>query len=161
MKRVLLLVPVLIPLFALFLSPAVAAQQQPLATAASNVPGLELHLMNVERKNNILTVKWAVVNSSDGRQPYAVMLTGKQVSTYVLDEENGVKYYVLTDQEGHSVASEHTYVGSDTYGISETLEPKQTYRYWMKLPAPPPEVKAVSLFFTQAEPIEGIAITDK
>ncbi len=150
-----------VPLVLVLLAPALAAGEEPIATAASNVEGLELHLMSVERKNNILTVKWAVANGSDGAQRYAAMLTGKQVSTYALDEENGVKYYVLTDQEGNSVASQHTYVQSDTYGISENLEPKKTYRFWMKLPAPPPEVKAVSLFFTGAEPIENVAIADK
>jgi hypothetical protein len=137
------------------------AQPQALGNAASNVQGLALDLMSLERKGNILTVKWAVHNTGSEQQNYIANLYGRHVTTYVLDEENGTKYYVLTDKEEHSVATEHEYIGSDTHGISEYIKPGETLRFWMKLPAPPPEVKSVSVFFTDAEPLEGLAITEK
>jgi hypothetical protein len=78
-----------------------------------------------------------------------------------VDEENGTKYYVLTDQEGNPLASEGDYVSPGTYGIMRKLQPGSSLRVWMKLPAPPPEVKSVSLFLNETEQIEDLAITEK
>jgi hypothetical protein len=78
-----------------------------------------------------------------------------------VDEENGTKYYALTDKEGHVLATEHEYTGS-SYGISDYLKEGETARYWMKLPAPPPEVKAINLIFTSAaDPFESVPIANK
>lgn len=68
---------------------------------------------------------------------------------------------MLTDKEKNSLASEHLYIGSDTYGIDENLEPGGSARLWMKFPAPPPAVKTINVLFSKTEPFEGIAITDK
>lgn len=141
--------------------PAQAAPGSPLATAETNWTGVSLDLLSVDRKGSILTVKWAVRNTGETEADIRFGLTGKQITTYVLDEENGVKYYALTDQEGHTVASESEYLGSDTTGIAEKIPAGETRRYWMKLPAPPPEVKEVSLFFANTEPFESVAITER
>jgi hypothetical protein len=117
--------------------------------------------MSVERKGSILTVKWAVRNGAAKRADLKFGLVGRDQTTYAVDEDSGTKYYVLTDKEKHALASEHTYLGGDTYGIEDQVEPGATGRYWMKLPAPPPAVKAISLFFTKVEPFESVAITDK
>lgn len=137
------------------------APVKPLATTSTNWEGISIDLMSVERKGSILTVKWAVRNS--GTKPMQVRfgLVGKNQGTYAVDEDSGTKYYVLTDKEKNSLASEHVYVGSDTYGIEQTVPPGGANRLWMKLPAPPPQVKAISIFFSNAEPFEGVAITDK
>ncbi len=137
------------------------AAAKPLGTTTTNWAGVSIDLMSVERKGSILTVKWAVRNA--GAKPAVVRfgLTGKNQGTYVVDEDSGTKYYVLTDKEKHSLASEHVYLNSDTYGIDEAVPPGGTSRLWMKLPAPPPQVKAISIFFTNAEPLEAVPITDK
>jgi hypothetical protein len=134
---------------------------QPLATAASNVAGLEVDLTSLERKGSVLTVKWAVRNTGTAKVRVQFLLTGQQVTTYLVDEENGTKYFALTDSEGSTLASEHVYIGSNTHGIDDEVEAGATKRFWAKFPAPPPEVHEVSVFFTEAEPIEGVAITDK
>ncbi|HVS14944.1 MAG TPA: hypothetical protein VMV46_13525 [Thermoanaerobaculia bacterium] len=41
------------------------AATQPLATAATNLDGIEIELVNLERKGNVLTVKWAVRNTGN------------------------------------------------------------------------------------------------
>ena len=144
-------------------APAAAAPQaaQPIASAETNWPGVAIDLMSVERKGSVLTVKWAVHNRGAEQQDVRFGLTGKQVTTYVVDEESGTKYYVLTDKEKHSVASTHEYIGSDTFGTSEYIPAGESRRYWAKFPAPPPEVKTLTLFFTNAEPFEEVPITDR
>ena len=137
----------------------VAAQ---LATVDSNVDGVTIDLNSVERKGNVLTVKWTVTNKSEKNQQLEFPLSGKgSISSYLVDEESGTKYYALTDKEGHTLATEHKYIGSDTYGISQYVDAGKKAKYWAKFPAPPPAVKTINVLFTAAEPIEGVAITDK
>jgi hypothetical protein len=135
---------------------------QPMATVDMNLDEVTLDLNSVERKGNVLTVKWAVHNKGAKTATVQFSLTGKQnITTYLVDEENGTKYYALTDKEGNTLASEHVYIGGDAYGISEYVEAGKSVKYWAKFPAPPPAVKSINLMFSQAEPLEGIAITDK
>jgi hypothetical protein len=147
----------------LALAPASSAQvtAKPLASGPTNWDGVTIDLMSVERKGSVLTVKWAVHNQ--GAKPASVTftMTGQKQTTYVVDEESGTKYYALTDKEKNTLASEHSYIGADTYGIDGTVAPGATARYWVKYPAPPPAVKTINLFFTNSDPFEGIAITDK
>ena len=163
MKR--LMVLVLSAAFVFALAPParaqVAAAVKPLATATTNWEGVSIDLMSVERKGSILTVKWAVHNTGAKQSKVGFQLTGRDQTTYVLDEESGTKYYALTDKEKNTLASEHTYLGSDTYGIEDHIEPGATARFWAKFPAPPAAVKAINVFFTKTEPFEGVAITDK
>ncbi len=145
-------------------APAAAVPEgtaQPIASAETNWSGVAIDLMSVERKGSVLTVKWAVRNHGSEQQDVKFSLTGRQVTTYVVDEESGTKYYVLTDKEEHSVASMHEYLGSDTYGTSEYIPAGESRRYWAKFPAPPPEVKTVTLFFSKAEPFEEAPIADR
>ena len=138
------------------------APAKPMATNATNWgEGVLADLMSVERKGSILTVKWAVRNTGSKPANPKFGLVGKDQTTYAVDEDSGTKYYVLTDKEKHALASEHTYLGADTYGIEENIEPGATARYWMKLPAPPPAVKAISIFLSKVEPFESVAIADK
>jgi len=138
------------------------APAKPVATNTTNWgEGVLLDLMSVERKGSILTVKWAVRNTGAKPVEPRFGLVGRDQTTYAVDEDSGTKYYVLTDKEKHALASEHVYLTSDTYGIEDKIEPGATARYWMKLPAPPPAVKTISIFFTKVEPFESVAITDK
>ena len=165
MKRTMVLALVGASLLAL--APAAPAQvtvggPKPLATGPTNIgEGVTIDLMSVERKGSVLTVKWLVRNQGAKQAHIQFFMTGKQQTTYVLDEESGTKYYALTDKEKHTLASEHEYLGGDSYGITGYLEPGTTGRYWVKYPAPPPAVKAINIFFTNSDPFEGIAITDK
>ena len=136
-----------------FAFPILAAN---LGSAPMNVEGLTLDLLSVERKGAVVTVKWSVRN--DGKKDtYAdIDLGGKKATTYLVDEENGTKYFALTDKEGQLLATEDEYDG-----IYENLDPGQTKRFWAKFPAPPPAVKSINVVFTKADPFESIAITDK
>ena len=140
--------------------PAVLLVASPLAAASlgsglSN-EGFMIELVSVERKGNVLTVRWTVRNDNPKEKYYDIDLQGDRATTYLVDEESGTKYYALADKEGHLLATETEY-----YGIYEQIDAGQTMRFWAKFPAPPPAVKAINVHFTQSEPFESIAITDK
>ena len=137
------------------------AQVKPVASAPTNWKDVTLDLMSVERKGSILTVKWAVRNASDKPAKVQFAMTGRGQTTYLLDEESGTKYYALTDKEKNTLASEHTYIGADAFGIQGSLAAGGTSRYWAKFHAPPAAVKSINIFFTNSDPFEGVAITDK
>ena len=143
-----------VPLFAL-----------PIGSAETNMPGISIDLVSLERKGAVLTVKWAVRNgntdAATGKTQVKFGYMGPKSRTYLVDEESGTKYYVLTDKEGKSVASQHEYLGADVYGINEHVEAGGTRRYWAKFPAPPPEVKVLTVFFDETEPFESAPITEK
>ena len=127
----------------------------PVATVPTNIDGVEIDVTAVERRNNVLTVKWTVRNTSAERQEVAFALVQNNPTTYIVDEESGTKYFVLTDKEGKVLATEHTWVKSGSYGIGETVEPGKSMRFWAKFPAPPPAVKSINILFTDAaEPLE-------
>lgn len=133
--------------------PAAAAN---LGSAPMNTAGLTIDLLSVERKGAVVTVKWAVRNTGQKTAYADFDLAGKKATTYLVDEENGTKYFALTDKEGQLLATEHEYDG-----IYESLPEGQTKRFWAKFPAPPPAVKTINVLFTESDPFESIAITDK
>ncbi len=144
----------------LLLLAGAAFAAKPLATVSTNADGLELDLMSVERKGNVVTVKWAVRNTGTDSAYALFGLAGNGPTTYLVDEENGTKYYALTDKEGHVLATMHEYVNGK-YGINDSVKAGTTKRYWAKFPAPPPAVKTITVLFSDAEPIEDVTIADK
>jgi hypothetical protein len=138
----------------------VSTGPRPLASGPTNWPGVTIDLMSVERKGSVLTVKWQVKSTAAKTDSIHFQLTGKPQSTYLVDEESGTKYYALTDKEGNTLASEHVYADG-AFGISDYIQPGGTNRYWAKFPAPPAAVKTINIFFTNSDPFEGVAITDK
>lgn len=137
---------------------------EPLASAETNWDGVSIDIMSVARKGSVLTVKWAVRNEGESAATVKFVTVGGEIRTYVVDEENGTKYYVLTDQEGHSLASQHTVVAygiPDSYGIEQAVAPGAAKRLWAKFPAPPPEVQTISIYFDETEPFEDLPITDR
>ena len=127
-----------------------------LASAPMNVDGLTVELLSVERKNSVVTVKWAVRNEGGKSERTMFVLDGKKATSYLVDEESGTKYFALTDKEGQLLATEDEYDG-----IWEAVDPGKTKRFWAKFPAPPPAVKTINVLLSDVEPFESIAITDK
>jgi hypothetical protein len=132
----------------------------PIATADTNWEDVAVDVMSVSRKGSVLTVKFAAVNNGGEMQKVAFGFTGNDVC-YVVDEDSGSKYYVLTDEEGNPVASAKDWMPNSTAGINREIEPGKSLRVWMKLPAPPPEVSSISIFLNETDPIEDVPITDK
>jgi hypothetical protein len=144
----------------LVLVPAsVALAGEPIASGESSVDGVTVHVMSLVRRHGVLTLKVAVVNTGDTPARVRFVFSGDS-PCYLLDEENGSKYFILTDKDGAPIASDSGWVG-DGRGLRETIEPGRTLRMWMKFPAPPPEVKSLTVVLNQTEPIEDVPITDR
>ena len=141
--------------------PVPAGAAQPIATGETNWDGVTVKVMSVIRKGRVLTVKFAAVNEGTATQTVWFGFSGEAHSCYLVDEESGTKYYVLQDKEGHALASANDFVDLGVVGLKRPVAPGKTLRVWMKFPAPPPEVKKISLFLNETEPIEDVPITDK
>ena len=76
---------------------------------------------------------------------------------YVMDAAAGKKYEPLKDEKG-------TYIAALRSGYSDRwyqrLAPGATYTIWVKFPAPPPDVKTVTLQLPGMPPFEDLAIQD-
>lgn len=144
---------------AIGLAPAVGAAA--VASAPTNWKGVTLDLVSVERKGSVLTVKWAVTNGGAEEARVRFGLVGDNAKTYLVDEENGTKYFVLTDKEKRAVASKHDGVGGNVWGVNDLVAAGSTMRYWAKFPAPPPAVKKLTILFDETEPFEEVPIAEK
>jgi hypothetical protein len=145
-------------LLALGVAPLSAAT--PIGSAETNTAGITVDLMALERKGGVLTLKWAVHNKNQANTWVTFLYNGKDARTYLIDQERGTKYFVLTDKEGKAVASMNEYYDG-AYGVRDHLEAGATRRYWAKYPAPPPEVKTLTVLFDGTEPFEDAPITEK
>ncbi|HHQ47727.1 MAG TPA: hypothetical protein ENK19_02455 [Acidobacteria bacterium] len=132
---------------------------EPLASGETSWDGVTVHVMSLVRKHGILTLKIAAVNSGKESARLIFDFTGDN-ACYLVDEENGTKYFVLTDKKGAPLASGNEWVRGG-HGILRDVAPGKTLRVWMKFPAPPTEVKTISIFLNETEPIEDVPITDR
>jgi hypothetical protein len=121
----------------------------------SMIEGVTCELKQVTRKNSVLTVKFALeleASNKTGVGSRLIFSKDRPDCSYVLDEERGVKYFPLTDEKGVPIAS----------GVSGYyLNPGERLSFWMKLPAPPEEVKRASVLITKCEPFDEVDIEDR
>lgn len=61
------------------------------------------------------------------------------------------KYFVLRDSDDKPVAK---------YVVNIELNPGESWTFWAKFPAPPPDVKAVEIYTPLTLPFEDVAIVD-
>lgn len=113
-------------------------------------PGITVQVTELARKGKNLNAKLRFTNSGTERVRPAFYYAG----TYAIDANNQ-KYEVLKDDKG-------TYLGSLGTGYpnwwGEYLDPGATVLVWMRFPAPPAGVNAVTLQVDGMEPIEDVQI---
>jgi hypothetical protein len=134
-------------------APAPAAAGPLLATEDTNWPGIVAEVTEFRRKGNTLTARVRFRNGSS-RQAGVDFIYGE---VYIMDAAGGKKYQVLKDEQGHYIAAL-----SQNWGDrwTEGIEAGTSQSVWMKFPAPPPEVKAVTLQIPKVPPFEDLAIQD-
>jgi len=131
-------------------APAPAAA---VATQTSNWPGVVADVTEFRRKGSTLTVR--VVLRNQGNVDAEPDIHYNEV--YVMDLGAGKKYEVLKDEKGGYIAALHSGWNNRWY---ERLAPAASYTIWMKFPAPPPEVKSVTLQVPGMPPFEDVPIQD-
>jgi hypothetical protein len=138
-------------------STATAAAPPPaagaIATQETNWKGISAAVTEFRRKGNTLTAKVQLSNhGSEKSQPEI-----KFEEAYLLDVGAGKKYNVLRDEKGAYIASLKSGWADRWY---DYLAPGDSYLIWMKFPAPPPDVKVITLNLPGAPPFEDLNIQD-
>jgi len=124
-----------------------------LASQETNWTGIAADVTEFRRKGNTLTAK--VVLRNHGTADAQPDINYKEV--YLMDLAAGKKYEVLQDEKGAFIAALRSNWNDRWY---ETLKPGQSFTLWMKFPAPPPDVKSVTLQVPGAPPFEDLPIQD-
>ena len=130
-----------------------AAPAAAVATQTSNWPGVVADVTEFRRKGSTLTVR--VVLRNQGNVDAEPDIHYGEV--YVMDLGAGKKYEVLKDEKGTYIAALRSGYSNRWY---EKLAPGASYTLWMKFPAPPPEVKSVTLQLPGMPPFEDLPIQD-
>jgi hypothetical protein len=131
-------------------APAAAAA---LASQRTNWPGIVADVTEFRRKGSTLTARVVLRNQGNVDSEPDVHYN----ESYVMDAGAGKKYEVLKDEQGNYIAALRTGYRDRWH---QSLPPGGTYTIWMKFPAPPPDVKAVTLQISGVPPFEDLAIQD-
>lgn len=135
------------PLWNVMVSGAQAAEV--IQSEETDLPGVVAELIQCKRKGGVLTVKLRMKNTS----PKTVRVYWPDVkkTIYLMDEANSKKYFLLKDAKGDFIYSGDPWdIVADGSKVS-----------WFKFPAPPPEVKEITLVIPGVVPFEDVPIEDK
>ncbi len=137
----------------LLIVPATGAfAQSAIATADGETTGTRIEITELSRTSGeTVTLKFRIVNESgENANPYNLM-GGYEVSgVHLIDAAGKKKYLVIKDSDGKCVC---------TGGLSVTLATGKSINLWARFPAPPAEVKEVSVVFPSFIPTDA-PITD-
>ncbi|MFL6259245.1 MAG: hypothetical protein ACJ76Y_05985 [Thermoanaerobaculia bacterium] len=134
-------------------SAAAPAPAAALASQQTNWPGIVADVIEFRRKGSTLTAKVVLRNQGNVDSQPDIHYN----ELYVMDLGAGKKYEVLKDEKGNYIAALRSGYRDQWY---QRLQPGETYTIWMKLPAPPPDVKTVTLQIPGVPPFEDLAIQD-
>lgn len=137
--------------------PAFAAA--PIATTDGEMPGARVEVMELKRDGGgTLTLKFVMYND-DSAEPvqFNTRLFGDQQvqadygsigGVHLIDAANRKKYLVVRDSDSNCVCSRNV----------EPIAPGGKAMLWAKFPAPPDDVKAVSVMIPHFIPMDGVPI---
>lgn len=127
---------------------AVPAQQAPIATADGETSGTRIEVTELSRTSgDTVTLKFRMINDSgEAISPYELMDTSDVRHVHLIDAVGKKKYLVIADSDGKCVCSGD---------ISHKLDAGKSMNLWAKFPAPPPEVKEVSVVFPHFIPTDA------
>lgn len=134
-------------------SVAAVAGAPALGTQEGKWAGTTFDVVEFRRRGNTLTAKIRISNRGAENAEPDIHLN----EAYLMDAAAGKKYEVLKDEKSEYIASLRTGWRDRWY---ETVKPGQATTIWMKFPAPPAEVKAVTLTVPGVPPFEELAIQD-
>lgn len=126
----------------------------PIASTDGEQPGIRVDVTELERSGDSVTLKFSLVNDSQGDFTLADTLrsvgSGYNISgVYLLDMANKKKYQVVMDAEQNCVCSSN---------VPYTVGPGQSVNLWAKFPAPPAEVTEVGVVVPHFIPMDAVPI---
>lgn len=133
-------------------TPAAPAPATPAPKAArtdhESAAGVSLEVTELKRTSgDTLTLKFAMTNTGATTNTY---ITGTHMADiYLIDAANKKKYMTLKDSEGKCVCTNGT----------AYVKPGERVSAYAKFPAPPPEVKAISVNIAGFIPLDDVPIS--
>jgi hypothetical protein len=124
-------------------------------TADTNIAGVVADVTECARKEGVLSVKVRFRNTASEKKNLT-LIDARNYEKYYLTAASK-KYFILKDSEGTYLTPEAN--GFGNLGVG--LDPGGQYTWWAKYPAPPAEVKAVTLYTFVAPPLEDIPVSEK
>ena len=127
---------------------APALGQEPIATADGETTGTRIEITELSRSSgDTVTLKFRLINDSgDNASPYGLMEGGTVGNVHLIDASGKKKYLVITDTNDNCVCSG---------GLTTDLESGKSLNLWARFPAPPAEVKEVSVVFPHFIPTDA------
>ena len=138
-------------------------EESVLATEPYRLQGIEVSLLDVKRASgDTLNVYWRVSNQSSATKELVKCSTGwyckYQLAAgnwgdgiYIIDSENQRKHLVVRTNKKPVVSTSETPL---------SIEPGSSINLWAKFPAPPLDVKKVSVYIPGVSPMEDIPISE-
>lgn len=137
------------------LASAHAAAQAPKPQAhETSIDGVTVEIIEASRKEGVLTVKARYRNTGDTVTSMRLYRDWGLGDYYVT--AGSTKLLALKDSKGVFVATPHGNHGQTDISIN----PKGSFLFWAKYPAPSDDTKKVNFFNPHSPPIEDIPITD-
>jgi hypothetical protein len=124
-------------------------------TGETNIAGIVAEPTECVRKDGVLSIKLRLRNTGSAVQRVEI-ISSRNYETYYLSAANK-KYFILKDSDGTYLTPTADGFG----GLAADIGGGGQYTWWAKFPAPPAEVKAVTLYTPIAPPLEDIPLTDK
>jgi hypothetical protein len=115
----------------------------------TDFPGVLAELIQCKRKNDVLTIKVRMKNTSS--KTLRVYWPDAKKSVYLMDEANQKKYFLLKDAAGEYIYS----------GDPGNITANSSKISWFKFPAPPAEVEEIIIVLPGCAPFEDVPIEDK
>lgn len=137
--------------------PALAAE--PIASTDGEMPGARIEVMELKRDSSgTVTLKFVMYND-DASTPigFATRDFGDQAvhadygsigGVHLIDGTNRKKYLVVRDSESNCVCSRNV----------AAIEPGSKAMLWARFPAPPEDVKAISVMIPHFIPMDDVPI---
>ena len=125
-----------------------ASAQNAIATADGEVSGTRIEITELSRTSGeTLTLKFRIVNDSDANvNPYDLMQHEDVREVHLIDASGKKKYLVIKDSDGKCVCST---------GLSSALGTGKSINLWARFPAPPAELKEISVVFPHFIPADA------
>ena len=109
----------------------------------------------LKRTSSTLTLTFTAFNTSDKEFGTQGVFDGDTFGRFrhvggihLIDQESKKKYFVVTDSDGSVLCSNNI----------ANIAPKSQITLWAKFPAPPPEVRKITVEIPHVVPIEDVAI---
>ena len=134
--------------------PGFAQANKPVGTSDGEQPGMRLEVQELKRTSGgTVNLKFVVINDSDKDLGANFLFSTDAAQTLsnvaLIDEANKKKYYVVRDSENKCLCS------SD-FGH---IKAKNRVNLWAKFPAPPEDVKKMTVVIPHFAPIDDVPIS--